>query len=251
MTAAAWGPAEANGGTDPAPTVGAVSHTAQTLILPRPRSVLRHALPNVVEGKLIPVALFIGFLQLVGSTGALLTALAWSLASIGYRTATGRKVPGLVIISAIGLTARTVVALVSGSLVVYFLQPTITTALVGIAFLISVPMGRPLAERLARDFCPLDPDSAQHPALRSFFLRLSLLWAATSLVNAAVTLWILLTQSPTTFVVIKSFMGPLSTGLLFAIAVPWFRHSMRAAGVAVRFGPPALTPVPAAIPVRS
>lgn len=211
------------------------SHAPRHLVVPRPRSLVRHALPNLVEGKLIPVLLFVGFLELAGTTGALLTALAWSLACIGYRTATKRKIPGLVLISTLGLVARTVVAMASGSLVVYFLQPTITTALVGIAFAVSVPLGRPLAERLAHDFCPLDPDSASHPALRRFFLRFSLAWAAVSLINAAVTLWVLLTQSPTTFVVIKSFMGPTFTGALLLGAVPWFRRSMRSAGVAVRF----------------
>ena len=108
----------------------------------------------------------------------------------------------------------------SGNLLVYFMQPTITTALVGVAFLLSVPLGVPLAERLARDFCPLDPEFDGHPVLRRFFLRLSLLWAAASLVNATVTLWVLLTQTPTTFVVIKSFLGPLSTAMVFVVAVP-------------------------------
>ncbi|MDH4144783.1 MAG: hypothetical protein OEY23_06380, partial [Acidimicrobiia bacterium] len=148
-------------------------------------------------------------------------------------TATGRKVPGLVLVSALGLVAKTILALATGSLVMYFLQPTITTALVGAAFLVSVPLGRPLAERLAHDFCPFDPDTAGHPHVKAFFARLSLLWALTSLLNASFTLWLLLTQSVTTFVVIKSFLGPTSTTLTIGIALLWFRVATRRAGIPV------------------
>lgn len=206
------------------------------IVLPRPLAVLRHSLPTVIEGKLIPVLVFVGFLQVVGMTAALLSALTWSVGCVVWRLSARRPIPGLVLFSVLGLGARTVVALASGSLVVYFLQPTITTALVGLAFLLSVPLGRPLAERLAHDFCPLDPDTAQHPALRRFFLHMSLLWAGTSLVNATVTLWLLLTQSPTTFVIIKSFLGPVSTGMMALVALPLFIRSMRVAGIRVRFG---------------
>ena len=201
------------------------------LIIPGPLAIVRHSLPNVLLGKVIPVVLFLGFLQFAGTVGALLAALGWSLAVVIYRKAAGKPVPGLVIVSTIGLLAKTVLALATGSLVVYFLQPTISTALVGFAFLFSVPMGRPLAERLADDFCPFDPETAEHPMLRLFFRRLSLLWAFTSLVNASVTLWLLFTQSVTTFVVIKSFMGPSFTAVTLGLAAIWFRYRMRTAGL--------------------
>jgi hypothetical protein len=206
------------------------------LIVPGARAVVRHSLPNIVEGKLIPVGVFLGFLHLVGTTGALLAALGFSATAMFYRMATGRKVPGLVILSTVGLAARTIAALLTGSLVVYFLQPTISTGLVGLAFMISIPMGKPLAERLAHDFCPFDAEMAEHPMLKLFFLRLSMLWAVTSLVNAGVTLWLLLTQSATTFVVIKSFMGPSFTAATLAIAVIWFRIATKRVGLRVEFG---------------
>jgi len=203
--------------------------------IPGPRAVIRHALPTVVEGKVIPVLAFLGFLQLVGVTGGLLAALAWSVSAVVYRLATGRSVSGLLIIGTIGLAARTGLALATGSIVVYFLQPTISTALVGFAFLFSVPLGRPLAEKLAHDFCPFDPETADHPMLRLFFLRLSMLWAVTSLLNAGLTLWLLLTQSLTTFVVIKSLLGPSFTAATLAVAVLWFRLKMRRDGLHLEF----------------
>ncbi len=205
------------------------------IVIPGVRAVVRHALPNILEGRVVPLVLFLGFLDLAGMTGALLAALAWSASSMIYRIATGRKVPGLVILSTIGLAAKTVLALATGSLVVYFLQPTISTALVGLGFLISVPIGQPLAGKLARDFLPFDPDTEEHPMLELFFLRLSLLWAVTSLLNASLTLWLLFTQSVTTFVVIKSFLGPLFTAVTLGIAAIWFRWRTRQAGLDLVF----------------
>ena len=75
------------------------------------------------------------------------------------------RLPGVLVIAALGLTARSVVALASGSsgLFVYFLQPSLATALVGGAFLFSVPLGRPLAEKLAHDFVPMPPVVFQRP----------------------------------------------------------------------------------------
>ncbi len=205
------------------------------LVIPGPAAVLRHSLPNLIVGKVIPLVVFLGFLRLVGTTGALIAALGWSLAVVIQRRHAGRPVPGLVVLSTIGLAAKTVLALATGSLVVYFLQPTVSTALVGLAFLVSVVRGQPLAERLASDFCPFEPETADHPLLRLFFARLSLLWAVTSLVNASLTLWLLLTQSVTTFVIIKSFMGPLFTAATLGIAAVWFRFRTSRAGVRLEF----------------
>jgi predicted Kef-type K+ transport protein len=205
------------------------------LIVPNLRAVASRALRNVVEGKLIPLVLFLGFLSLVGSTGAVLAALAWSLACIAFRLASGRRVPGLVILTAAGLGARTIAAIASGSMVVYFLQPTLSTALVGALFLGSVLVDRPLAEKLAHDFCPFDDATARHPVLRQYFARLSLLWSVTSMINASLTLWLLLTQPVTTFVVVKSFFGPGFTALTIGLSIVWFRFTMRQSGLRVVF----------------
>jgi len=160
-------------------------------------------------------------------------------------------VPGLVVLTAVGLAARTIAAVATGSMVVYFLQPTVSTALVGAAFLVSVGMGRPLAEKLAHDFCPFDEATARHPHLRQFFVRLSLLWFVTSMLNAAITLWLLLTQPVTTFVVVKSFLGPSFTVITVLLAIGWFRFTSRNSGLRVVFASsPPRTPSPSLLAVE-
>ncbi len=203
---------------------------SRPIVVPRLGAVLRHALPNVIEGKLIPLALFVGFLELIGTMSALLVALGWSLGAIAYRKATGRPVPGLLVLGSVALTARTLAAIATGSMLVYFLQPTISTVLVGLAFVISVPLGNPLAQRLANDVFPFDDETKQHPIVRQFFVRLSLLWSFTSLINASITVWLLLTKSTTTFVLVKSVLGPITTTVTLGAGLLWFRSSVARQG---------------------
>ena len=49
------------------------------------------------------------------------------------------------------------------------MQPSLTTLAVAAAFLFSVPAGRPLAERLAHDFVPLDPAVLRLPGVQKVF----------------------------------------------------------------------------------
>ena len=43
------------------------------IVIPNLRDAIRHAVPNVVEGKLVPVVIFIALLELTGKTTTLLT----------------------------------------------------------------------------------------------------------------------------------------------------------------------------------
>ena len=228
-----------------------LSRVNETLILPNLRAVARRLGHSLIEGKLIPLVVFLSFLGFVGRTGAVLAALVWSIACITFRVSTGRRVPGLVVLTAVGLTARTIAALATGSMVVYFLQPTVSTALLGAAFLVSVGVRRPLAERLARDFCPFDEATARHPRFHQFFMRLSLLWFVTSMINASLTLWLLLTQPVSTFVLVKSFVGPGFTTLTVLLAIGWFRFTTRNNGLRIVFASAApRVPRPSALAVE-
>jgi len=203
------------------------------VVIPGLRAIFDHAWLNVLVGKIVPMLLFLALFKAIGITPAVLAALAWSLGVVAYQQTKGHRIAGLVILSIIGNTAKTIVAISTGSILAYFIQPTISTTLIGTAFLLSVPLGLPLAQRLVYDFCPFDEATTNEPAFNAFFPKLSLLWAATSLLNGAVTLYLLLTQSITSFVIIKSFLGPASTGATIAIGLWWFQRSMASQGVEV------------------
>jgi hypothetical protein len=197
----------------------------------------------VVEGKVIPVILFIGLLEAAGTAPALIGSLVFSLGALLRRQVRKEQVSGILVLTTVGLLARTVAALATGSLIIYFLQPTIATALVGLTFVGSVLIGKPLAERLMADVCPVDDETRSHPHLRRFLSHVSLWWAFTSGINFSITLWVLLNQSPTTFVLVKSMLGPITTALTLGVAFFWFRMLMSRSGTQVVFAP-------AAVPAR-
>ena len=210
------------------------------LEIPRLRALARHALPNLVEASLVPLAVFYAALWLVGVWGGLFAALAWSYTAIARRVVTGRPVPGLLVLGVVGITARTIVAALSGSVFVYFLQPTLTTVLIAAIFLVSVPAGRPLAERLAGDFCPLPDTFVGSPPVRRFFTRITLLWAFVQLTNAAVSIWLLVTQPISTYVVARTATSWVLTGAAVVASTLYFRRSMRRHGITVHWrGAPA------------
>jgi intracellular septation protein A len=198
---------------------------------PRVRTLLRNTVPGVIEGSVLPVLLFVAALRMVGLWGAIVAGLGFAYVAIGRRLVKRRQVPGLMIIGAATLTARTVLALATGSSFVYFLQPTLGTAVVAFAFLVSVPLGRPLAQRIASDFCPIPDEVLAHHHVRRLFLRISLLFSFALLLNAAVALWLQLSQSVELFVVVK----PLATGAItigaVVVSVVWFKRSMHRQGL--------------------
>jgi hypothetical protein len=196
--------------------------------LPRLRDLARRAAPQVIEATLVPLALFYAFLAALGPTGAICSALGWNYLALLRRLWRRERLPGLLVIASLGITARSVVAFASGSsLFVYFLQPSLATVLVGAAFLLSVPLGKPLAEKLAHDFVPLPAAFLSMPKVQRLFVRISLLWALVSLVNAAGTIALLVNVPIATYLAAKT---GLSTGLTLggiALSSWWFRRGVR------------------------
>jgi hypothetical protein len=205
------------------------------LEIPRLRALARHALPNLVEATVVPLLVFYAALWLVGVWGGLIGALVWSYTAIVRRLVVGRPVPGLLALGAIGLTARTVVAALSGSVFVYFLQPTLTTVLIAGVFLASVPAGRPIAERLAGDFCPLPATFIGSPPVRRFFARITVLWAFVQLTNAALSVWLLVTQPVGTYVLAKSVTSWGLTIAAVGLSTLYFKLSMRNHGIPIHW----------------
>lgn len=191
---------------------------------PKLRSLAQHGLPSLIEGTLAPVAIFYGALWVVGMWGALIAALVWSYGAVARRILRREPVPGLVLVSALTITVRTAIAMATGSVFVYFLQPTLGTAALGLAFLGSMSMKRPLLQKLASDFLPVSPEFFTQPFVRRFFMRISLLWAMVMLSNAAVTTWMLVTLPVSTFVVTKTVASLLMIGTAIVFSVAWFRR---------------------------
>jgi hypothetical protein len=195
-------------------------------VLPRLGAMLRYAAPRVIEGSIAPVAVFVIALKFLGVTGAVIAGLGFAYSLIAWRVVTRRKVPALLIIGTVLLTARSALALSTGSVFVYFLQPTLGLTLVAMAFLLSAGTAQPLAGRIARDFCPIPEHVATTGPMRRFFRQITLLWAVAELANAGITLWLLLSQSVGVYVVTRTVVSLGLTGIAIGLSVLWFRRSM-------------------------
>jgi hypothetical protein len=160
---------------------------------------------------------------------------------IVVRRMLGLRVPTLVFVGLTVLFIRTCLALATGSSFLYFIQPTLGAGVIGIVILASAFAGRPVVLRIARDFCPLPVDSMRDPHLRRFFLGISFLWGATQLLNSGITLWLLVSQSVSTYVITRAAMSWSLSALAIGVTVVWFLRMNRTRQL------DALTPVPLAI----
>jgi len=199
----------------------------EPVLLPRLRAIARHAIPNLVECTLVPTLIFSVVLQVSGLVVASIAALGWSYAMLARRLLTKRRVPGLLLLTSLGLSVRTAVVVASGSAFVYFLQPIAATAAVGLTFLASSATRNPMVDRLAKDFCPLTPDIAGRRRVKLLFRRLTVMWAGVNLLNAGITCWLLLTQSTAVFVAVKSLSAMAVTWSAVGVTVLW---ALRVAG---------------------
>jgi hypothetical protein len=221
--------------------VDGVALTRVHLTLPDLASVARHASVRVIEGVVIPLALFLVGLRVFGAWGAMTVGLVWAYGLIGARLFMRRRVPGILVLGAVTITARTLIALCAHSITLYFLQPSLGSALVAGAFLVSVLVDRPLAARLAGDFCPLSTEVHANEHVRRFFRQISLLWAFAQAANAGVTIWLLFSQSIGTFVILRSVVSLCVTCSAILASSLWFRASMARNGIDVVW--PRLRPV--------
>ncbi len=194
---------------------------------------IKHSIPNLVECTVVPTVLFSVLLQTSGVIAASLAALGWSYAMLLRRLVKRARVPGLLLLTGLGLTLRTAVVVASGNAFIYFLQPIAATAIVGLIFLASSRTRSPMVDRLARDFCPLTADVIARPGVKVLFRRLTVFWAGVNLLNAAVACVLLLSQSTAVFVAVKPLSAMAVTWSAVGITVLWALRVARQEGLHV------------------
>ena len=190
-----------------------------TLVPHRPTlfSVLRRVSLSLLVAVVVPAVVFYGVFVLAGVWTAIAAALVWSYGAIAWRALTRRRTSGLLVLTALLLTGRTLLSVLADSTWLYFLQPVISDGAVAVLFLLSLASARPMVARLAGDFYPMDQELALRPRVRRLFRDLTALWAVLGLAKAGVTLWLLQSQTLDTFVLVKS-LSMLGVNVLAAFA---------------------------------
>ena len=197
--------------TQTAPALPAPAHRPRLMV------VIRRVALSLTVACVVPATLFLACFEAFGVWPAILAALTWSYAAIAWRAVTGRRTSGLLVLTAVILTGRTVIALIADSTFLYFLQPIISDGVVAATFLLSLATARPMVARLAGDFYPMDAELSLRPRIRRLFWHLTAMWAVLCLAKAVTMFWLLNSLSLDTFVLVKSITMPASN--LVAVAV--------------------------------
>jgi uncharacterized membrane protein len=164
----------------------------------------RRSLPHILEATLVPTIIFYLLLITIGAGAAMVGVLCWTFVAVARRVARRKAIPAILMLATIGLTVRTLIALLSGSTFAYFIQPIGTTVVLAAVFGGSVLIGRPVIARFASDFCHLAPGIADRPRVVRLFRGLTLLWAGVHIVTSIATFAMLVSLPTATFVLLKT-----------------------------------------------
>ncbi len=186
---------------------------------PHLKAVIVRLAHSLLVACVAPAVLFSVCLLVLDVWMALVAALVWCYGVMAWRLLTGRRGSGLILLTAMVLTTRTIVAFASGSTFVYFLQPIVSDGIIAAVFLLSLATSTPVVARLAADFYPMTADVASRPRVQRLFWHLTLLWALMSLTKAGATWWLLSSQSLVSFVLLKNVVMLSTTVAAVAVTV--------------------------------
>ncbi len=164
------------------------SHERHLVIeIPHLRSTITRAVVLALETAVVPTLLFMVLLNVAGLAPGLLGVLGWSAFVIGLRRLMRRQVPHTLLLATGMLVARALVALITSSAVVYVLQPVVGSVFMFLLFVGSAVLGKPITERLARDFVHLPAELFAHRRVKKVFVNVALMWGGSRLLDAAMT----------------------------------------------------------------
>jgi hypothetical protein len=199
---------------------------------------LRQAARHVFEMVLIPLGLFYLLLILTNLNGGLLAALGWGLTALLRRVLTRSPIPAVLLLTTGLLVVRTIVGYTTGSVFLYFLQPTLQNFVIAFGLLATLPLRRPLIARLADDFCAFPVALTSNVRVQRFFRRrVSSLWALVFLTNGVATLWVLARATLGDFLMVTTAGSFALVGMAAVVSLLWFRRELRGEGIRLRFGP--------------
>ncbi len=180
------------------------------------------ALSFLREGALPLGAFYLG-LRLHGLAAGIAASMLASAVLYLYERRAGRA--GLLVRLSLGFVLiQSAVGLAANSATVYLAQPVLIAAAWGVAFLVSIPFGRPLAGTLACAWYPFPEAFRQSSEFKRVYRNVSLVWAAYFLGRSALRLAMLLDGSIGSFLAVSVVTGAPVMVMLFAWSV---RYAIR------------------------
>lgn len=206
----------------------ASAHPEGGLTEPTFRGVLLTGLPGFLREGFLPLGAFYVGLRLDGLAAGIAASTAVSVAIYLYERRLGRDAL-LVRLSLAFVLVQAAIGLAADSTTVYLAQPVLAAAAWGLAFLVSVPLHRPLAGALACAWYPFPRSFRQTPAFKRVFGIESLVWGAYFLVRSGIRLAVLLNGSLEDFLLVAVVTGTPAMLLLIAWSIRFSIRGLAAA----------------------
>lgn len=194
---------------------------------------LLRALRLLVEAVVVPTILLAVLLHVVGTTASILAAVGWCLLAIGFRWLRERRLPGTLLLGSAALAARAALALASGSILVYLLQPVLGSVVMAVLFLGSAAFGRPITMRLARDFVHVPAHILDKRGVRRMFTEVAVIWGVSRLLDVAMNLGFLHLGIDAALWA-RGLLSPVLTVLAVGVCTFWGWRSLRRNGITLR-----------------
>jgi len=185
--------------------------------------VLMTGLPGFLREGFLPLGAFYAGLRLDGLAAGIAAAAAASVLVYLYERRAGRDAL-LVRISLGFVVVQSIVGLAANSATVYLAQPVLLAAAWGLAFLISIPLGRPLAGTLACAWYPFPRWLKESADFKRVYSVESVVWGAYFLARSALRLVVLLHGSLESFLLIVFLTG---TPVMLVLLAWSIRYAIR------------------------
>jgi hypothetical protein len=186
-------------------------------------SVLRTGLPGFLREGFLPLGGFYLGLRLSGLPAGIVAATLVSVLIYFYERHADRE--ALLVRLSLGfVVVQSLVGLAAHSTTVYLAQPVLLAAAWGIAFFVSVAIGRPLAGALANAWYPFPGWLRETKEYKRVFAIESLVWGAYFLGRSGIRLVALLHGSLESFLLVSLLTGTPAMLLLLAWSI---RFSIR------------------------
>lgn len=170
------------------------------------RFLLQRGLPTFAVEGFAPVLVFYGIWKVTSLAPAIIAATALAGAIVWWQHRQGRGA-GLAVVTAIFLAIQAAVGLVADSASVYLAGSVVFSVCWGLAYLVSVAIGRPLVGIFANVWYPFPPESRSSQAYRREFGMQSIVWGVYCLARAGLRLGVLLGPGVGGFVLVSLLTG--------------------------------------------
>jgi hypothetical protein len=180
-------------------------------------------LPGFLREGFLPLGAFYAGLRLDGLAAGIVAAALASVLIYVYERRAGRDAL-LVRISLGFVVVQSIVGLGANSATVYLAQPVLLAAAWGLAFWVSIPLGRPLAGALACAWYPFPRWLKESPDFKRVYAVESVVWGAYFLARSALRFVLLLEGSLETFLAVVFLTG---TPVMLVLLAWSIRYAIR------------------------